>query len=1030
MRLPGPRAISTAALVPRIPAVTRRRPFHSSSVRLDDRGNGANKPTEDSLTESAEGSGPQSGLQTPGGRLRGSALSSQRIRQAKQRVASALPPVQLPQHFLDTNVSLYDPHRPPRLPEALKLDALTPRASGLHSSPKANSKRSVLPSNDEVRDYFDVTLEILLRENAAFMSNVFDILAKESCPDPKKIGLLEKASRISDMIIESARHLVGALYPVRQPEYLYKDVPFWWWHFYKSDNQPPLQYLSPYKSEKGTGPSELSKLQNGYCLRDQLRLDSSLEYPLAHAIPDISPQTFFFMQTAIARDLNSSAPANFDPKTSKRPIPIFSLSGYGGKAISQSFAANAAYASSADLIHVDAYDVSEMVGDYLGQNLAYARGPISMLGFRVAELNGKLSVDPETTSRAGEEDDDDVDIGFSGVRSLPGSLEDEIQKKLKQRGADVFSKWESLKIDKILDQIIRSTPIQPGSASNSKPVLIHIHDIVEMSMTLEGSVILARLRALVDEAWHQGMRISIFGTSACEEPSEEYLQAVRDLTFTDLVLSRHIQPEHAVGDGLLHKLPPPGSILQSADYTIENVNNANRMLRALDPDRSTPPITLPNRYLDPNLGGADSIFNILRESILTVPELYNWASVHIAEAASGKDTSDRADLTTGLMQRFNMGSLRQDFGQVYVNDRQTNDKFDVGEGMKNPEDAKADARAGLGQMKLNDYEKRIAGGQVHRDKLRVSFSDVHAPPETISALKLLTSLALVRPDAFSYGVLASDRIPGCLLYGPPGTGKTMLAKAVAKESGANMLEISGASINDKWVGESEKLIRAVFTVAKKLSPCVVFIDEADSLLANRGNVSIRASHRDHINQFLKEWDGLEETSAFIMVATNRPFDLDEAVLRRLPRKILVDLPLETDRAAILRLLLKEETLDGDIDLDEYAARTPYYSGSDLKNVCVAAAMAAVEEENVAASEHTGPEPYQYPARRVLRKTHFEKALRQIPASISEDMSSLKAIRKFDEEYGNRRRGTKKKGMGFGILDDSIKPDAASARIRP
>lgn len=258
----------------------------------------------------------------------------------------------------------------------------------------------------------------------------------------------------------------------------------------------------------------------------------------------------------------------------------------------------------------------------------------------------------------------------------------------------------------------------------------------------------------------------------------------------------------------------------------------------------------------------------------------------------------------------------------------------------------------------------------------------------------------------------------------------MLAKAVAKESGANMLEISGASINDKWVGESEKLIRAVFTLAKRLSPCVVFIDEADSLLANRSMLSNRASHREHINQFLKEWDGMEETSAFIMVATNRPFDLDDAVLRRLPRKILVDLPTKDDRAAILRLLLRDETLDSSVSLEEYAKRSSFYSGSDLKNVCVAAAMAAVEEENeAAAARQSGQEePVAYPVRRTLRAHHFEKALKQIPASISEDMVSLKLIRKFDEEYGRRPRGAKKT-LGFGVLDEKSYASEDNARIR-
>jgi SpoVK/Ycf46/Vps4 family AAA+-type ATPase len=165
-----------------------------------------------------------------------------------------------------------------------------------------------------------------------------------------------------------------------------------------------------------------------------------------------------------------------------------------------------------------------------------------------------------------------------------------------------------------------------------------------------------------------------------------------------------------------------------------------------------------------------------------------------------------------------------------------------------------------------------------------------------------------------------------------------------------------------------------------------------------------------------------------MVATNRPFDLDDAVLRRLPRRLLVDLPLQSDRTAILKILLKGETLDPAVSLEDLAKRTPYYSGSDLKNACVAAAMAAVEEENEAAARHTGPEPYEYPKKRTLRQEHFDKALRQIPASISEDMQSLKQIRKFDEEYGAKKKGAKKM-MGFGVDAEKKFADADEVRIR-
>ncbi|KAG1437398.1 hypothetical protein G6F56_013129 [Rhizopus delemar] len=116
----------------------------------------------------------------------------------------------------------------------------------------------------------------------------------------------------------------------------------------------------------------------------------------------------------------------------------------------------------------------------------------------------------------------------------------------------------------------------------------------------------------------------------------------------------------------------------------------------------------------------------------------------------------------------------------------------------------------------------------------------------------------------------------------------MLAKAVAKESGSRMLDIQASDVYDMYVGQGEKNVRAVFSLARKLSPCVVFIDEVDSLMSKRGSDHSSKSHREIINQFMVEWDGLssDNTGVIVMAATNRPFDLDDAVLRRMPRRIL------------------------------------------------------------------------------------------------------------------------------------------------
>ncbi|KIW90213.1 uncharacterized protein Z519_08857 [Cladophialophora bantiana CBS 173.52] len=344
-------------------------------------------------------------------------------------------------------------------------------------------------------------------------------------------------------------------------------------------------------------------------------------------------------------------------------------------------------------------------------------------------------------------------------------------------------------------------------------------------------------------------------------------------------------------------------------------------------------------------------------------------------------------------------------------------KKEVPERHMNKDDRLARIRASASK-----YEKRLMGGIIEAKNLNTTFNDVHMPVETIDTLQTLTTLSLIRPEAFKYGVLASDKIPGLLLYGPPGTGKTLAAKAVAKESGATMLEVSAADINDMYVGEGEKNVKALFSLARKLSPCVVFLDEADAMFSARSNQGRRVSHRELLNQFLKEWDGMsnDSGSAFIMVATNRPMDLDDAVLRRLPRRLLVDLPREPDRLEILKIHLRHEKLGEDVNLQDLAKKTPFYSGSDLKNVAVAAALNCVREENELAKQHKGEEPYQHPERRTLTKKHFDKALDEISASISEDMSSLRDIKKFDEQFGDKRGKKKAPRLGF-VEKENEKP---------
>ncbi|KAL8170567.1 hypothetical protein V2J09_022371 [Rumex salicifolius] len=243
----------------------------------------------------------------------------------------------------------------------------------------------------------------------------------------------------------------------------------------------------------------------------------------------------------------------------------------------------------------------------------------------------------------------------------------------------------------------------------------------------------------------------------------------------------------------------------------------------------------------------------------------------------------------------------------------------------------------------NEFEKRIRPEVIPASEIGVTFEDIGALEETKESLQELVLLPLTRPDLFKGGLLKPCR--GILLFGPPGTGKTMLAKAIANEAGASFINVSMSTITSKWFGEDEKNVRALFTLAAKVSPTIIFIDEVDSMLGQRTRVGEHEAMRKIKNEFMTHWDGLMTKSAeqiLVLAATNRPFDLDEAIIRRFERRIMVGLPSTENREKILRTLLSKDKVE-ELDYKELATMTDGYTGSDLKNLCITAAYRPVRE---------------------------------------------------------------------------------------
>ncbi|GJN10720.1 hypothetical protein PR202_ga28837 [Eleusine coracana subsp. coracana] len=246
----------------------------------------------------------------------------------------------------------------------------------------------------------------------------------------------------------------------------------------------------------------------------------------------------------------------------------------------------------------------------------------------------------------------------------------------------------------------------------------------------------------------------------------------------------------------------------------------------------------------------------------------------------------------------------------------------------------------------NEFEKRLLTDVIPPDEIGVTFEDIGALENVKETLKELVMLPLQRPELFTKGQLMKP-CKGILLFGPPGTGKTMLAKAVATEAGANFINnISMSSIASKWFGEGEKYVKAVFSLASKISPSVIFVDEVDGMLGRRENPGEHEAMRKMKNEFMVNWDGLrtkDKERVLVLAATNRPFDLDEAVVRRLPRRLMVNLPDAPNRKKILGVILAKEDLSDDVDMDTLANLTDGYSGSDLKNLCITAAHCPIRE---------------------------------------------------------------------------------------
>ena len=269
------------------------------------------------------------------------------------------------------------------------------------------------------------------------------------------------------------------------------------------------------------------------------------------------------------------------------------------------------------------------------------------------------------------------------------------------------------------------------------------------------------------------------------------------------------------------------------------------------------------------------------------------------------------------------------------------------------------------------------------EKPNVKWEDIGALEDAKQELKEAVEWPLKYSKVFSHMNAKPPR--GILMYGPPGTGKTMLAKAVATESEANFISVKGPEFLSKWVGESEKAVRETFRKARQAAPCVIFMDEVDSITSERGTGSDSNVTERVISQLLTEMDGLSALHDVVVIAaTNRPDIIDPALLRpgRFDKSIYIGTPDRESRKKIFEIHTKDKPLADDVDLEELAKDSEGYTGADISAVCNEAVMIAVRKLVESGQMPTDEEI----AACKVEMEHFRTAVEKIGPRIRKELS--------------------------------------------
>ncbi|KAM0932621.1 putative microtubule-severing ATPase [Dioscorea sansibarensis] len=316
-----------------------------------------------------------------------------------------------------------------------------------------------------------------------------------------------------------------------------------------------------------------------------------------------------------------------------------------------------------------------------------------------------------------------------------------------------------------------------------------------------------------------------------------------------------------------------------------------------------------------------------------------------------------------------------------------------------------------GKSKKGQYEGPDAdlAAMLERDVLETSpgvrWDDVAGLSEAKRLLEEAVVLPLWMPEYFQ-GIRRPWK--GVLMFGPPGTGKTLLAKAVATECGTTFFNVSSATLASKWRGESERMVRCLFDLARAYAPSTIFIDEIDSLCNARGASGEHESSRRVKSELLVQVDGVNNSSTgedggrkivMVLAATNFPWDIDEALRRRLEKRIYIPLPNFESRKELIKINLRTVEVAADVNIDEVARRTEGYSGDDLTNVCRDASLNGMRRKIAGKTrDEIRNMPKDEISKDPVAMCDFEEALTKVQRSVS--AADIERHEKWFSEFGS------------------------------